>query len=228
MLSTQISIYAMYAARFILALLALLSILSIAFFIERMFFFKRRFIKDFASMAGQIESTSCFEELASILSTHRTAETEIILRALNGPPESRATFTKRVNAHFLPEKEKWARYSTFLGSVGSNAPFIGLLGTVFGILKAFADLSLVASGGPQAVMAGISEALIATAAGLMVAIPAVVFFNLCRVKLNRAVTRLQSLVDHIGAKEFFDLEPAPGLQEKNPLARRTSIVQRTS
>ena len=67
MLSTQISIYAMYAARFILALLALLSILSIAFFIERMFFFKRRFIKDFTSMAGQIESTSCFEELASIL-----------------------------------------------------------------------------------------------------------------------------------------------------------------
>ena len=64
-----------------------------------------------------------------------------------------------------------------LGTLGNNAPFIGLFGTVLGIIKAFADLSRNQAGGASAVMAGISEALVATAVGLMVAIPAVIAFN---------------------------------------------------
>lgn len=66
---------------------------------------------------------------------------------------------------------------TFLGTVGANAPFVGLFGTVLGIIRAFNDLSLESSEGAQAVMAGISEALVATAVGLLVAIPAVVAYN---------------------------------------------------
>jgi len=66
---------------------------------------------------------------------------------------------------------------TFLGTVGSNAPFVGLFGTVLGIIKAFRDLSLESQSASAAVMAGISEALVATAVGLMVAIPAVVAYN---------------------------------------------------
>ena len=64
-----------------------------------------------------------------------------------------------------------------LGTLGNNAPFIGLFGTVLGIIKAFADLSHNQGGGAAAVMSGISEALVATAVGLMVAIPAVIAFN---------------------------------------------------
>src|SRR6185369_18088816 len=59
-----------------------------------------------------------------------------------------------------------------LGTLGNNAPFIGLFGTVLGIMRAFADLSKNQAGGAGPVMAGISEALVATAVGLMVAIPA--------------------------------------------------------
>lgn len=228
MLSTQISIFAMVAARIILALLALLSVLSIAFFIERMLFFRRRFLKDFAQMAKQVETASSFEALASILSTRPSAETDILWRALNGPPASNSAFARKVNAIFLPEKEKWARYTTFLGSVGSNAPFIGLLGTVFGILKAFADLSLVATGGPQVVMAGISEALVATAVGLLVAIPAVVFFNICKVKVNRAATRLHALTEHIAAKNFSDLAAAIDVENQRSLLKRTSFSRHTN
>ena len=66
---------------------------------------------------------------------------------------------------------------TFLGTVGANAPFIGLFGTVLGVIKAFKDLSLQTTEGAAAVMAGIAEALVATAVGLVVAIPAVVAFN---------------------------------------------------
>jgi biopolymer transport protein ExbB len=67
-----------------------------------------------------------------------------------------------------------------LATVGSNAPFIGLFGTVLGIIRAFRDLSADMANASSAVMAGISEALVATAVGLVVAIPAVIAFNALR------------------------------------------------
>lgn len=66
---------------------------------------------------------------------------------------------------------------TFLASVGSNAPFIGLFGTVLGIIRAFHDLVGNVGGGADVVMAGISEALVATAVGIFVAIPALAAYN---------------------------------------------------
>lgn len=63
-----------------------------------------------------------------------------------------------------------------LGTLGANAPFIGLLGTVLGIIEAFAELGM-SGGGPDKVMGGISEALVATGVGLLVAIPCVIAYN---------------------------------------------------
>ena len=65
----------------------------------------------------------------------------------------------------------------WLGTLGNNAPFIGLFGTVLGVIKAFNDLAQ-SGAGPEVVMAGLSEALIATAVGLLVALPCVVAYNL--------------------------------------------------
>jgi biopolymer transport protein ExbB len=73
---------------------------------------------------------------------------------------------------------------SFLGTLGANAPFIGLLGTVLGIIHAFKDLALTEGGGGPAVMAGIAEALVATAVGLLVAIPAVVMYNFFHRRLH--------------------------------------------
>lgn len=80
-----------------------------------------------------------------------------------------------------------------LGTLGNNAPFIGLFGTVLGIIKAFADLSRNQAGGAAAVMSGISEALVATAVGLMVAIPAVIAFNFFQGKVRRAMARVDAI-----------------------------------
>ncbi len=76
---------------------------------------------------------------------------------------------------------------TFLGTVGANAPFVGLFGTVLGIIKAFRDLSLETESASAAVMAGISEALVATAVGLLVAIPAVVAYNYLRRQVKKTL-----------------------------------------
>ena len=76
------------------------------------------------------------------------------------------------------------RRLSFLGTLGANAPFIGLFGTVLGIIHAFKDLALTEGGGGPAVMAGIAEALVATAVGLLVAIPAVVMYNFFHRRLH--------------------------------------------
>ncbi|MCK6506568.1 MotA/TolQ/ExbB proton channel family protein [Myxococcota bacterium] len=91
------------------------------------------------------------------------------------------------------EKLKLERGLIVLGTVGSNAPFLGLFGTVLGIIKAFHDLSLDTAEGSTAVMAGISEALVATAIGLMVAIPAVVLYNYFQRLNKEALGRTESL-----------------------------------
>ena len=81
-----------------------------------------------------------------------------------------------------------------LGTLGNNAPFIGLFGTVLGIIKAFADLARNhASGGADVVMAGISEALVATAVGLLVAIPAVIAYNTLQGRVRRSMGRIDAM-----------------------------------
>lgn len=76
------------------------------------------------------------------------------------------------------------RYIWMLGTIGSVAPFIGLFGTVIGIIRAFHNIGITGTGGIDVVASGISEALVATAGGLIVAIIAVVTYNCFVVKVN--------------------------------------------
>lgn len=78
-----------------------------------------------------------------------------------------------------------------LGTIGSSAPFIGLLGTVVGIIKAFQAMAATGAGGFTVVAAGISEALIATALGLAVAIIALMFYNYFQSRLERIEATLR-------------------------------------
>jgi len=77
-----------------------------------------------------------------------------------------------------------------LGTLGNNAPFIGLFGTVLGIIRSFADLSHAQNAGISVVIGGIAEALVATALGLLVAIPAVIAFNYFQGKIRRILGRV--------------------------------------
>ncbi|MDO9542281.1 MAG: MotA/TolQ/ExbB proton channel family protein [Kiritimatiellia bacterium] len=99
-------------------------------------------------------------------------------------------------------------YVPILGTIGATAPFIGLLGTVLGIIKAFQAIAIHAGAGPEIVSAGIAEALIATAFGLMVAIPAVIFFNYC-------VNKIQRLTQEIDIAAYEVIENLCG-QTENP------------
>lgn len=91
------------------------------------------------------------------------------------------------------ERLKLERGLIVLGTTGSNAPFVGLFGTVLGIMKAFKELATNEAEAASAVMVGISQALVATAAGLFVAIPAVVMYNVFQRRNKELLTRVESL-----------------------------------
>lgn len=102
---------------------------------------------------------------------------------------------RRVSASFRDEKLGLEKGLTVLATLGANAPFIGLFGTVLGIIRAFASLGSQA--GSQAVMSGVAQALYATALGLLVAIPAVVAFNIFTRRLREVASVVESLKDFI-------------------------------
>jgi biopolymer transport protein ExbB len=91
----------------------------------------------------------------------------------------------------LDEGRLLKRNIWLLGTIGASAPFIGLFGTVIGIIKSFHQMAIMGTGGFAVVAAGISEALVATAVGLIVAIIAVMFFNYMQVKISNLDTLLR-------------------------------------
>jgi len=101
--------------------------------------------------------------------------------------------------HRLEQVQVLRRNIWLLGTIGSAAPFVGLFGTVIGIIKAFHSMALAGTGGFAVVAAGISEALVATALGLAVAIIAVVLYNYFQVRLNDIAAAMR-----IGIARFVD------------------------
>jgi biopolymer transport protein TolQ len=94
-------------------------------------------------------------------------------------------------AQFL-EADRMARSLSFLATTGSATPFVGLFGTVWGIMTSFQDIGQRGSASLAVVAPGISEALVATAAGLAVAIPAVIFYNYYSNKLAEFESNVES------------------------------------
>lgn len=105
---------------------------------------------------------------------------------------------RAVASYVKNERQRLEKGLSVLATLGANAPFIGLFGTVLGIIRAFAYLG--SQSGSSAVMTGVSQALYATAMGLFVAIPAVIAFNIYTQKIKTLVSWTESLRDLLVAK----------------------------
>lgn len=164
----------------LLYILVLLSFLSLGMILER-FFNLRKIHSETTRVRNQIKNslqnhqTEFFEDLAR---DPLSFEGRMANYALKHIKEAGSKGLEEFfNTNILTIKPELERFLGFLATVGSNAPYLGLLGTVLGIMKAFNDLAQSSEAGQQTVMAGISSALVATAAGLFVAIPAVIAYN---------------------------------------------------
>ena len=188
--------FAMMGAGWVLWLLVALSVLCVGVALERAVYLMR----------NRTPSAELEEGLSAFLKSGDAAtfqqkldklkglEARVLGAGVEAAVESGTEAAEEsIAGTLLFERSRLDRGLIVLGTTGSNAPFIGLFGTVLGIIKAFADLAANQAEAASAVMAGISEALVATAVGLLVAIPAVVLYNAFQRRVKLALSRTESL-----------------------------------
>ncbi len=179
----------------ILYILIGLSFLSIAVVLERFFVFGRNRIDvgNFTDKVVRLLNEGRVEGARQIAETGKAAEAQVALTGLTNFDKGPKIAGELMDSKAMSMMQRFDKRLMILGTIGSNAPFIGLLGTVLGIIKAFNDLAFNTEGGPSVVMAGIAEALVATAVGLLVAIPAVLFFNYFKNRQKRIMSNIAQL-----------------------------------
>lgn len=172
-----------WATRGILALLVLLSLWSFSIILGRFWYFRGwRNRHSLTALQKKIQN----QELDKKVKKDPRYQLMVYLRS--GPVQvSENLFKAFVNE----QNKKWRQGLSVLGTLGSTSPFIGLLGTVLGIIVAFGELSQGA-GDMKVVMFSLAEALILTAVGLVVAIPAVIAFNLFNKKIAFMIQDLET------------------------------------
>jgi biopolymer transport protein ExbB len=199
MLERSMTAFALLGAEWVLWLLVLLSIVSIAIMFERLYFYFSRKLEvaQVGAELGQRLDEGRIDEAQAWLRGQDRMEAQVVAVGLEHLSLGPDAVREMMGAELSHQKARYESKLVFLGTLGNNAPFIGLLGTVLGIIKAFKDLSLSdpsqAAGGASAVMAGISEALVATAVGLAVALPAVVAFNFFKSQVKGFISNTDGL-----------------------------------
>lgn len=196
----------------VLYLLLLLSIISVAIIIRKYRFFRVNNI-DFDSFSSGLLRAIEEDKINGarrFLNSINASEAKIIATILETKPNPGLSREQILTQAIFTERLRMESGLSFLGTLGNNAPFIGLFGTVLGIIKAFHDLAMKGSGGPSVVMAGISEALIATAVGLLIAIPAVIAYNYfqrkIKVRINFAELMAKNVIAIIEGEGVKDAE----------------------
>ena len=205
MLERSITAFAQLGAGWVLWLLVALSVLSVGVMIERAIFYasRRVDVRRLAAELGALLDRPDLEGALRLLAAHDGMEARVLRAGLEELGRGARTAAETMEAELVRQKERFDARLIFLGTLGNNAPFVGLFGTVLGIIKAFKDLAVASPGagqGAQVVMAGISEALVATAVGLAVALPAVVAFNYYKTLVKRVVANTETLAKSLSSR----------------------------
>ncbi|QSQ20475.1 MotA/TolQ/ExbB proton channel family protein [Pyxidicoccus parkwayensis] len=194
-LSSKLLGVTLTSAEWVLWVLVCLSVLSIAIMLERTVYFARHRLQDSEGLAVRLARGE-LEAVRVAIQGKKGMEAAVVREALASTAMGADSVEQVIASTMARERPQYERFLSFLGTLGNNAPFIGLFGTVLGIIKAFHDLGNMGAKGAaiqQTVMAGISEALVATAVGLAVAIPAVVAFNIFNRQLKTLTSRANAL-----------------------------------
>ncbi|HEX3906018.1 MAG TPA: MotA/TolQ/ExbB proton channel family protein [Polyangia bacterium] len=204
--------FTLHGAGWVLWLLIALSVMSMAVMLERLWYFR----------AHRLGRRDLAAEIRTLLQQGDERGEAGAPMAIEMPTPIEITapmeMTAAIEGVKTRERLRLERRLPFLATLGSNGPFVGLFGTVLGIIKAFHDLAATqgtAGAGASTVMAGISEALVATAIGLLVAIPAVVAFNY----FSRRVRVRMAEVDWLAHLAAEDVQAGWARSDEQPLRR---------
>jgi len=191
----RLTAFAMLGATWVMWLLVLLSIVSLAIVLERAYFFFAtgddvvRVKRELLGLLGKKD----VDGARKLLTASKSFEARIASAGLAAPDAGVESAEERIEGEKELARLSMERNLVFLGTVGNNAPFLGLLGTVIGIIRAFAALDAAGGQVSPNLMAEIGEALVATAIGIVVALPSVAAFNLLQRIIKSRLARGESL-----------------------------------
>jgi biopolymer transport protein ExbB/TolQ len=199
----RLTAFALLGATWVMWLLIGLSVVSVAIMLERAYFF--------ASTRDNIDALR--KDLLDLLrrgdiagarkrtTSSRSFEASIAMAGLDSAADGAAAANERISGEEKIARLQMERGLAFLGTVGNNAPFVGLLGTVIGIIRSFHSLDESQGKVTAGLMADIGEALVATAIGIMVALPAVAAYNyfqrLIKARVSRGGALGSDVVSHL-------------------------------
>jgi biopolymer transport protein ExbB len=206
MISNRLLALTNLGAEWVLWLLLVLSVGSVGVMLERAAFFLSRRLRGADDIARRLLAGD-FAGAGAAVAGREGLEAAVVRAAAEHAGKGPQAVREVIAATVERGRIEYERRLAFLGTLGNNAPFVGLFGTVLGVIRAFFDLSRNPTAGGGSVMAGISEALVATAVGLFVALPAVVAYNLFQRALRRATQRATAL-GH-AAVASLEARPAP-------------------
>ena len=210
----------------IMYLMIALSVVSVAIMIERAWFFTlvRENIETLASALSDFLNEHDVNGARDLVSASKSAEAAIVAAGLRQLGRGADAAQEAMASATALQRMRLERRLAFLGTLGNNAPFIGLLGTVIGIVQAFEKLQTAGAGsgaGPGTdVMGAIAEALVATAIGLVVAIPAVAAFNYFQRRIRATLANSEALTHILLAYAKGEAAAASGSTPQTQHSRR--------
>lgn len=225
----KLTAFAMMGATWVMWLLVALSVGGMAVALERLIYLiltsenVRRLKQQILAQlrAGDVD------EARARLSRSRSHVAGIISAALADPEEGIASAEERMEGATQLAKLRMEKRLAFLGTLGANAPFIGLLGTVIGIIRAFAELNNAAGKVTSGLMAEVGEALVATAIGILVALPAISFFNFFQRIIKARLARAQAFGNEVLAVLKSERVPVSSDPTVSPRSRAHNGVAGT-
>ena len=192
-----------HSGGFAMYVLLFCSILSLAVIFERIIYFRKK---------SRVKRTEFIKSIKPELNAGRVSRAMEISQRIDAPFSKVAqaglilagheekAISEAMEREITIETINLERFTSIVGTIGSTAVYIGLFGTVLGIIRAFHDISIAGAGGISVVIGGISEALVCTAAGLLVAIPAVITYNYFIRRIDNFVADME-----LCASELMDL-----------------------
>ena len=179
--------------------LLLCSVVSLAVILERLWTLTRaaRAAARLHRLVGEAIDDDAFADALAVSRRDPSPLGQVYKAVLSHPDADEAVRARVALRRHAEVARNLRRYVWLLGTVGSLAPFIGLFGTVIGIIRAFESMAATGSGGFAVVAAGISEALIATAGGLLVGVLSIFAFNAFTVRIGNLVAQWREWTDEV-------------------------------
>jgi len=183
------------------------SLLSVTVLLERIIYYQKMSKTnraEFMTRMKKVLKSGDVERAMEICKDTNAPFSNVVCSGLEllGHPEKQ--ISNAMEREITVETTKLERYTSIVGTIGNTAVYIGLFGTVLGIIRAFHDIAAAGTGGMSIVIGGVAEALVCTAAGLFVAIPAVIAFNYFAKKVESFINDMElcasELIDWIGRK----------------------------